>query len=86
MRFVVRSADVEWRQIDDEVVMLDARQGTYLALNGSAALLWTALAAGASREELAGVLVETYGIGTRQATEDADEFISSLAERGLLAA
>lgn len=86
MCFAVRSTDLEWRQIDDEVVMLDTREGTYLALNSSAAVLWTALAAGASRGELAGILVERYGIETRQATEDADEFISSLAECGLLAA
>jgi hypothetical protein len=86
MRFVARSTDLEWRQIDDEVVMLDTRQGTYLALNGSAGLLWTALAAGASRDELAAILVERYGIEMRQATEDADEFITALAERGLLAA
>lgn len=86
MRFIARSTDLEWRQIDDEVVLLDTRQGTYLALNSSAAQLWTALACGASREDLAGILVETYGIEKRQATEDAEEFISSLAERGLLAA
>jgi hypothetical protein len=72
--------------IDDEIVALDSCEGNYLAINGSGAVLWPSLASGATREQLVRALVDAYGIHESRAAADADEFISSLAEQGLLAA
>jgi hypothetical protein len=84
MTLKLRTHDVEWRQIDDEIVMLDGREAMYLSTNGSGTLLWRALAAGATREQLVTALVDAYGIDERRAKADAEEFVAALASQGLL--
>lgn len=84
MTLRLRADDVEWREIDDEIVLLDGRQATYLSTNGSGTLLWRALAAGATREQLVTTLVDAYGIDERRATADADDFVAALSSQGLL--
>ena len=53
----LRNDDLAWRTVDDEMIAIDVRDSTYLTANDSGALLWEALAAGATREALAGSLV-----------------------------
>ena len=54
----LRNDDLAWRTVDDEMIAIDVRDSTYLTANDSGALLWAALAAGTTREALAGNLVE----------------------------
>ncbi len=44
MTLRLRTDDLEWREIDSDIVVLDGRDATYLTLNGSGALLWRMLA------------------------------------------
>lgn len=80
----LRNENLEWRQIDDEVVALDVRHAEYLGMEGSAAALWCALEPGASRAELTDLLVERYGIDAQRACTDVDAFIDDLTARELL--
>lgn len=80
----LRSADLHWREIDDEVIALEARGSNYVAANSAGTLLWRALAQGTTREALAEMLVATYGIGHDRARADADRFVAELAAQGLL--
>ena len=82
----LRKDDLDWRDIDDEIVALDTRDATYLAVRGSGALVWRLLAESTTRDRLVGALVEEYGIDSTQATADVDVFLSTLNDRGLLAA
>jgi Coenzyme PQQ synthesis protein D (PqqD) len=82
----LRTDGLSWKQIDDEVVVLDGRGGTYLAINGSGSLLWLSLWQGATREELAHVLVDAFGIEPSRATADVDGFLGTLENQGLLVA
>lgn len=82
----VRTDDVVWQSIEGEIVILDNRASRYLSLKGSGAVLWPHLVGGASTDDLAGALVETYGIERDRAERDVDAFIASLRERGLLSA
>lgn len=82
----LRTEEITWKQIDEEIVALDSRKGEYLAFNNSGALLWTALVSGATREQLVKILVDAYRIDPDRAAADAEDFVSSLTERGLLAA
>jgi hypothetical protein len=84
MTLKLRSDGLEWRQIDDEIVVLDIRRAEYLAIDGSAVALWSALHEGTSRSELIGSLVERYGIDGDRAGIDVDAFLGDLARRGLL--
>ena len=81
----LRGSDLHWREVDGEVIALEARGSTYLAANGAGALLWRALADGSTREDLAETLVRAYGIDREQAATDADRFVDSLSAQGLLA-
>lgn len=81
----LRTEDLTWRMIDDEVVAVDVRTSTYLSTNGSGAVLWRALIEGATSEDLVTLLVDTYGIDPEDASADADRFVDEVASRGLLA-
>jgi hypothetical protein len=81
----LRTDELEWKQIDDEIVVLDGRASNYLAASGSGVLLWRKLETGATRDELVAALVGEYGIDEARAGEDVDAFVADLAKQGLLA-
>jgi len=82
----LRADDLYWREIDDEIVVLEGRRSAYLSVNSSGALLWRMLARGATRDELIAALVTTYGIDAAGAAADADRFVEDMRAASLLAA
>jgi Coenzyme PQQ synthesis protein D (PqqD) len=80
----LRASDLEWREVEDEVIAVDVQTSTYLSANGSGMLLWRELAQGTTREALVGRLVESYGIGAERAGVDVDRFLEDLRSHGLL--
>lgn len=74
-----------WRALDGEVIALDLGESVYLSANSSGALLWEALARGATRGELEAVLTETYELDPGRAREDVEAFLADAEARGLLA-
>ncbi len=73
-----------WRQVGDEVVILDVPTATYLTLNSSAVTLWKHLEKGASPAELAAELISTYAITQEKAARDVRNFLDALRERSLI--
>ncbi len=73
-----------WREVGNEVIILDVPTATYLNLNGSARVLWKRLDAGATSVELAAELVSSYGITDERAATDVDGFLEALREHSLL--
>ena len=80
----LRDADLHWREIDGEIVALEARSSTYVAANGAGTVLWRALAEGTTRDRLADELVRAFRIDRDRAVADADRFVDELAAQGLL--
>lgn len=80
----LRTDAVEWREIDGEIVALDGRTSSYLAANATGALLWHALAAGTTRQELVDTLVQQFDLEAERARVDVDRFLAQLAEAGIL--
>jgi hypothetical protein len=78
------SARLRWTSIDDEVVAVDATSSVYLAGNSSAAVLWDALARGATREDLVTTLAEAYHLEPERAACDVDAFIGELRRHDCL--
>ena len=81
----LRDTDLHWREIDGEIIALEARGSTYVAANGSGTLLWRALSEGSTREALVDELVRVYDVERERAEADADNFLAKLDEQGLLA-
>lgn len=80
----LRNGALEWREIEDEVVAVDTRKSIYIAVNHSAAVLWPALASGATREQLVERLTDAFEIDRGSAEEDIDSFLGLLDEHDLL--
>lgn len=80
----LRSELVEWRLVDGEVIALDLRTSRYLGLNPTAALIWQALAEGATESALIDQVVEAFNVTRETAGTDVAAFLADLAERELL--
>jgi hypothetical protein len=80
----LRREAVEWREADDEVLVLDVGAGEYLATNATGARLWQALAEGSDREQLVAMLVESFDVDESAAASDVDGFLATVRDRGLL--
>jgi hypothetical protein len=76
--------DIDWREIDGEVVILDRRAGRYLAVNPSGTVLWPALVDGASEDTLVDRLMERYRLDRDRARSDVRAFVDWLTGHGLL--
>lgn len=80
----LRTDDLTWRTVEQEVVVLDQRDSTYIGINATGAALWPLLVEGASRADLIGALVTRFGISHDQAAPDVDAFIEALVARNFL--
>jgi coenzyme PQQ synthesis protein D (PqqD) len=83
-RHTIHTEALTWREINGEVVILDLEASKYLSLNGTGALLWSALAEGADDAQLIELLTERYGIDEATATRDVDAFLDRCATLGLV--
>jgi Coenzyme PQQ synthesis protein D (PqqD) len=84
--FPLRLAEesLTWREVDDEIVVLDRRNWMYMGVNGSGVLLWKEIVNGASRQRLVQSLCEEYEIDVETAERDARAFIEMLSSNNLL--
>jgi hypothetical protein len=80
----LRSAALEWRPVDGEIVALDLDRMEYLDVNRTGAGLWLLLRDGTTRPAMARYLVETYGVDQERADSDVDDFVTDLAAQRLL--
>src|SRR5947207_14538013 len=80
----LRSADLRWQAAESDLLVLDLRNGLYLELNRSGALLWELLARGTSRTELVDRLARTYNLAPPRAQAGVDRPGKELSARALL--
>jgi hypothetical protein len=73
-----------WREVEGEVVALDVGASEYVAANRAGAALWQGLAGGATREQLAAVLVSRFQVDEDTAARDVERFLGVLRDRGLI--
>jgi hypothetical protein len=85
-RIVARSSDLEWREVDDEVVLLDLLTQNYLALNRTGAALWPMIVEGVEHQRLVQALVDSHGVDDSVAKRDVDALVDQLRGAGLLQA
>jgi Coenzyme PQQ synthesis protein D (PqqD) len=80
----LRPDALDWREVEGEIVALDVRASTYLAVNPTGASIWPALLEGATRDELVTKLHGSFDIDRPRAEADVDAFVRTLRERDLL--
>jgi Coenzyme PQQ synthesis protein D (PqqD) len=84
VRLQLRQSDLEWREVEGEIVALDLRDSSYLAINATGAPIWSVLATGCSREELIEILTSAHGIERGRAEADLERFLEELRAQDLL--
>jgi hypothetical protein len=77
-------SDLEWREIEGEVVAVDEQSSEYLGVNRTGAGLWSLLAEGTTRAELLERLTGTFDVDDATASRDLGAFLAMLERRGLL--
>lgn len=80
----LKSPELVWTQVQDEVIVLDTRNSCYSSLNKTAAKLWVALSAGTSITEMEASLQEDYGIDAETAKTDVANFVQVLRGQDMI--
>ena len=78
------SADVIFRDLDGDAVLLDLASGRYFGLNPVGTRVWTLLAAGATVDAAIAAMAAEFDADAGQIARDVDELIAELLTRGLV--
>lgn len=81
-----RNSSLVWRQLGDEIVILDEDGTRVTTLNATAAVIWTLLEDDRSLEEIADEISNQFEVAPDQAIADVQAFCDQLIEQGLASA
>jgi hypothetical protein len=76
---------VSWQNVPGELALFDIRDGRYHALNGTAADIWRAIAAGRDVTTIVAELRARHDVPTGEIEQAVEEFIATARDKGLLA-
>ena len=76
--------NIAWRNVNDEIVILNLKSGEYFTLNDVAQCIWKAITDEKSVEEIKVKIIDEYDVSTERADRDFEEFITGMIEQGLL--
>jgi Coenzyme PQQ synthesis protein D (PqqD) len=79
-----KSTQILSSTIDDEVVMMSSEKGMYYNLNPIGSRIWELLETPQTIESLCAQLMDEYDVDEATCKQETEEFIQSLAERGLI--
>ena len=84
MRYLVDSNRVSYERLQEEVIIINVATGSYFSGSGTAADLWTLIAAGASLEEIASILAAAYKTEAARIRSDVESCIARLTETAVI--
>jgi hypothetical protein len=73
-----------WQDVDGELALFDERDDRYHLLNGTAAMIWRGIAAGADRAGLIDQISAGFRVQAEEIVADIDAFIGAAVTQGLL--
>jgi Coenzyme PQQ synthesis protein D (PqqD) len=76
--------DVVWRQVGDEVVLVNMKTNRIYSLNSTGARLWELLDSGADRREIEQAMLDEFDVEPAQLREEIDSQLDRLAREGLV--
>jgi hypothetical protein len=85
LRLKARTTGLSWRELDDQIVLLDLESSSYLAISGAGTVIWHALIDGSTLDELIEQVCVEFDIDAATARTDVSDFLADLGSRGLLA-
>ena len=83
-RYILNKAKFASQTFADEVIVLDATNGTYYTLTGNAPDVWESLIAGAPLDQIAEALAGPTGATPDRVTSDLGRFANDLATEAVL--
>jgi hypothetical protein len=81
---ITRAADVIWRRVDDEIVVLNEDGTTLTTLNVTASIAWEAMDGARSIDEVAQRVSERFDVPHAEVLADVLELCDGLREAGLV--
>ena len=75
-----------WKEIGQQVVVLQFETGAYWTLNETASFAWKSILEGRSVDEVANQLAKVFDVGTDSAREDVKELLRSWVGKKMLTA
>ncbi|EQC50754.1 PqqD family protein [Bacteriovorax sp. DB6_IX] len=85
MQTIEKAKDISWTKLNDNIVILDTRDGhIYHELNSVASLIWTEITTGSTLDSLIQKVTEEYDIDANTAQHDVLELLEKFKNKGLL--
>lgn len=84
MRYLIDSNRVSHERLQDEVIIINVATGSYFSGSGTAADLWTLVAAGASFDKIVSALADAYGTDAASIRSDVEVCIGQLMKSGVI--
>ena len=78
------SADVVFRELDGQTVLLDFKTGRYFGLNAVGTRLWALIAEGAGIAPAIDAIAAEFDAPRDEIARDVEELVTELVTRGLL--
>ncbi len=78
------SENIAWRNVNEEIVILDLKSGEYFTLNDVGQFIWLAVADQKNVGEIRRIVVAEFDVSPEKASEDIKKFITEMLEEGLL--
>ena len=84
MQYCIDQEKIVWRNIEQEVIILNLDSGFYYGLNKTAALVWTRLTEKKTSDEISQELAKEYGLTLKKAKEDVLNAIQEFTKESLV--
>ncbi len=75
---------ISWQDVDGELALFDERDNRYHLLNGTAAAIWRAIAAGMDRAMVIDRIAASFRVKPEDIVADIDAFTEAAIAQGLL--
>lgn len=75
---------IAWREIDNEAVLVDPRDGQIRVLNRTGSVVWDFCQEAMTKEDIAKCLVDKFEITKKEALCDVHDFIEDCLKRDLM--
>ncbi len=80
-KMIVRSGDISWKAVEDEIMIIDEHEGTYFCLNAEAAAVWRFLDASRTRNEILGFMEENFHIRTKKRRTEIARLVDDMLQK-----